>query len=200
MKNILFFLLLFLIFTITSGECRQLKSPYKANKSFQTENLENGNTFYIVKHDLKNNIIVEYDNIYDIKIKNKTYFCYNKNCYDFNSFHYNKLTKTYTVDMIMDLMWCNAHQEYKSPHNNGYISHLIFKTKLHGNKITVTNKGYVVGDVIIDYKNGKVSSAHYNITALYKGKPKTIDNIKEFENILLDKDVPILLIKNLANN
>lgn len=144
------------------------------------------------------NILGKYDNIHEIKIKNKTYICHNNNCYDFDSLHYNKLTKTYKVDMIMDLMWCNAHQEYKSPYHDGYISHLIFETKLIDNKVTVKYKGYVVGDVVVDYKNGKASSAHYNIISIHKGIPKTISNIKEFSNdfnTIIDVDLILKLLK-----
>ena len=144
------------------------------------------------------NILGKYDNIHDIKIKNKTYICHNNNCYDFDSLNYNKLTKTYKIDMIMDLMWCNAHQEYKSPYHDGYISHLIFETKLMDNKVTVKCKGFVVGDVVVDYKNGKASSAHYNINSVHKGKPKTISNIKEFNNdflTIINVDLILKLLK-----
>lgn len=144
------------------------------------------------------NILGKYDNIHDIKIKNKTYTCHNNNCYDFDSLYYNKLTKVYKVDMIMDLMWCNAHQEYKSPYHDGYISYLIFETKLLDNKVTVKCKGFVVGDVVVDYKNGKAASAHYSINSVYKGIPKTISNIKEFNNdflTIIDVDLILKLLK-----
>jgi len=164
---------------------------------------------YFIKTDTQYNLqlrknlydtINNYDNIYNFEILTKEFTCHNKNCYDISSLHYNKFTKTYTIDMIMDLMWCNAHQEYKSPYGDGYISHLIFETKFDDNKITTNCKGFVVGNVVVDYKNGKPASAHYDITSVHKGKPKTIDDIKEFEGIFLDKDTHTLIFKNLANS
>lgn len=122
------------------------------------------------------------NNTHIIKILNKTYNCIDNNCYDFSSFRYNKLTKTFYIDMIVDLMNWNAHEEYKSPYNDGYISHLIFETKLHDNEIFTKCKNFVVGYIVVDYRNDKASSAHYNIIAIHKGKPSTIKNIKEFEN------------------
>jgi len=144
----------------------------------------------------ENNII----NTFNLNILDKKYTCYDYNCYDFNSFHYNRLTKTYNIEMIMDLMRCNAHQEYLSPYGDGYVTHLIFDTKLNGNKVTIKCKGFVTGDVVVDYKNGRASSAHYVINAVHTGKPVTVKNIEEFEGISLDKDEHIMLIKSWVNN
>lgn len=131
------------------------------------------------------------------------YTCYNNNCYDIKSFKYNKLNKTYTINMIIDLMDWNEHQIHYSPYENEYITHLIFKTKFHNNKIIVKYIGFLVGDVIPEYKNKKTVSAHYKISATYMKKPKTIKNIKNYENLFLtwiDKDNYIKVIQTLAKN
>lgn len=146
-----------------------------------------------------NNISDYYTNSCNLNILDKKYTCYDNNCYDLNSYRYNKFTKTHYIDTIMDLMRCNAHEEYQSPYGDGYISHLIIQTKLHNNKIDIKCKGFVVGEIIVDYENGKASSAHYNIIAIHRGKPKTMHNIKEFESISLDKEDYIIFIKNLVN-
>ena len=130
-----------------------------------------------------NNISDYYTNFCNLNILDKKYTCYDNNCYDLSSYRYNKLTKTYYVDMIIDLMNWNEHEEYKSPYGDGYISHLIFEAKKHNNQITFKCKGFVVGEIIVDYENGKASSAHYNIIAIHRGKPKTIKNIKSFEEL-----------------
>jgi len=84
--------------------------------------------------------------------------------------------------MIADLMNWNMHQEYQSPYNDGYVSHLIFKVKLHNNDITVKCNGYVTGNVEPEYKNGKTYSIHYNIISVHKNAPASIKNIEDFEN------------------
>lgn len=122
-----------------------------------------------------------YHNIYYLNILNNKYTCCNNNCYDFDSFHYNKLIKTYSIDMIADLMNWNLHEEYPSPNNDGYISHLLFNVKMHNDKLVVKYKRFVTGNVIVDYKNDKAYSARYNILAIHKGKPVVITNITEFE-------------------
>jgi len=124
----------------------------------------------------------KYVSTHSINILDKKYTCYYNNCYDLSSFRYNQLTKTYYIDMIMDLMLCNAHQEYLSPYDDGYITHLIFNTKLHNNEFIVKAKGFVTGDVAVDYKNDRAFCAHYNINAIHKGIPTTIKNIEEFTN------------------
>lgn len=139
-------------------------------------------------------------NIYEMNILDKRYTCHLNNCYDYSSFHYNKINKTYYIDIIMDLMRCNAQQKFLSPYGDGYISHLIFKTKLRKSKINIKCKGFVVGDIVVSYKNNYPSSAHYKIKAIYKNVPKTVNNIGEFENISLDKDVHMIIIQNLADN
>ena len=124
----------------------------------------------------------KYDHIYYLNILDKTYTCYNNNCYDFNSFQYNKLTKTSYINMIIDLMDWNAHETYPSPYGDGYVSHLIFQAKLHKDKLSVKCIGFVVGKIVVDYKDGIASSAQYNIIAIHKGKPAVIKNIKDFED------------------
>lgn len=124
----------------------------------------------------------DYDKIYNLNILNQKYTCYNNNCYDLDSFKYNKLTKTSYINMIIDLMDWNAHEEYPSPYSDGYISHLIFQAKLHSDKLSVKCIGFVVGEIVVDYEDGIASSAQYNIIAIHKRKPAVIKNIKDFED------------------
>ena len=140
------------------------------------------------------------DNYYIITIKDKKYSCIGHNCYDLKSFKYNKLFKTYHVNILMNLMDCNAHQEYKSQYNDGYINHLIFKTSLHDGKITIKCIGFVVSEIKEIYKNGQSYSLYYDNMIIHMTKPKTIKNIKEFESISMDKDLHIEIIKILASN
>lgn len=119
----------------------------------------------------------------NIKIQNRKFICDDYNCYDFGSFRYNRLTKTYSFDMLMDLMWCNYHQEYKSPYNDGYITHLVFKVNFHEpDKINIKCTGYVTGNVVVEYENGKASSAHYEIISEHKNKPSVIKDMKSLED------------------
>lgn len=117
-----------------------------------------------------------------------------------SSYRYNKFTKTYYIDTIMDLMDCNAHQEYNSPYGDGYISHLLFETKLHNNKIFVKCKGFIVSDIIPDYTKDRITSMHYNFKAIYMEPPKTIKNLQEFESISLDKKTHLKIIEILVRN
>ena len=141
-----------------------------------------------------------YGSIFELNIFNKKYTCYNNNCYNLESLRYNKLIKTYYIDTLFDLMQCDAHQEYESPYHDGYITHLIFNTKLHDNKIIIKCKGFVTGNIVVDYKNGHTSSAHYIFKDIHMKKPATIKNIKEYESISMNEDIHIKLFKNLVNN
>ena len=84
------------------------------NKSINAGSLLLGKNLYKLAND--------YDKIYYLNILNQKYTCYNNNCYDFDSFQYNKLTKTSYINMIIDLMDWNAHEEYPSPYGDGYSS------------------------------------------------------------------------------
>ena len=145
--------------------------------------------------------LYEYDkeNYHSINVNNQKYSCIGHNCYDLKSFEYNKLLKTYHVNILMNLMDCNAHQEYKSPYNDGYINHLIFKTSLHNGKIVVKCIGFVVSEIVPIYKNGQSYSMYYNNMIVHMTKPKTIKNIEEFESISMDKDLHLEIIKTLAD-
>ena len=155
-------------------------------------------------------VFAEYEGIFygnntpfDIYIKEKKYTYFVNNCYDLKSFKYDKKTDSYYIDMIIDLMFWNEHQLYESPYKDGYISHLLFKTKLKGKKLTVECNGFVVADVVPEYRNGRSYSTHYDIIAVHKGKPNTVKNIKEFENTFskwINTDSHIKIIKNLADN
>ena len=72
--------------------------------------------------------LYEYDkeNYHSINIGNKKYSCIGNNCYDLDSFSFNKPDQTYSINMLLNLMDWNMHQEYKSSYNDGYINHLIF--------------------------------------------------------------------------
>ena len=146
--------------------------------------------------------LYEYDkeNYHSINIGNKKYSCIGNNCYDLDSFSFNKPDQTYSINMLLNLMDWNMHQEYKSSYNDGYINHLIFKTSLRNGKITIKCIGFVVSDIIPIYKNGQSYSMYYDNMIVHMVKPKTIKNIKEFEDISMDKDLHIEIIKILANN
>ena len=131
------------------------------------------------------------------------YTCYYSNCYDLNSFYYDKQTKTYTINMIADLMNWNQHEEYSSPVGNGYITHLIFKTYMHNDKITANCIGYITGKIIPEYnQKGKMTSFHYHFFKAYKGVPSTIKEIYPLEENLktgINKNIYNRKIKTLAD-
>ena len=149
--------------------------------------------------------LYEYDkeNYHSINIGNKKYSCIGNNCYDLKSFKYNKLLNTYYINTFMNLINCNAHQEYKSQYNDGYINHLIFKTSLRNGKITIKCIGFVVSDIIPIYKNGQSYSMYYDNMIVHMVKPKTIKINKELIDSFynwIDIDNYNYTVKTLANN
>lgn len=131
------------------------------------------------------------------------YTCYYSNCYDLNSFYYDKKTKTYNINVIIDLMNWNQHEEYPSPYGNGYVTHLIFRTSMHNDKITAKCIGYVTGKIVPEYdKNGKMTSFRYHFFKAYEGVPSTIKDMHPLvENLEtgIDKNIYNRKIKILAN-
>ena len=119
--------------------------------------------------------------IYMFDIFDKKYTCLVHNCYDYNSFRYNRHSKTSYIDMIIDLMYLNYQQMYPSPYGDGYISHLIFETSLHDDQLIIKCKGFVVSNIIAEYDNEKTTSMHYDIVEVYTEKPTSIDNIEELQ-------------------
>lgn len=138
-------------------------------------------------------------NYYSIDILDKKYSCLYHNCYDFESFKYDNQTKTFYVNTMMNLMDCNAHETYKFKNEEGYISHLIFNTTTSDNKVSVKCIGFVISTIKEVYKNGKFEAIYYDNIKIYMHKPDTIKNLKEFEDISLDKELHIKIIKSLAN-
>ena len=163
--------------------------PVFADNEFETEN----SLLYSKK---LSKLTSNYDNIYELNILDKKYVCINNNCYDFNSFRYNKLTKTYKIDMIVDLMNWDMQEKYQSPHNDGYISYLLFNVKLHANKFSVKCTGYASGNILVNYSADKAYSASYNIVKIYRNKPANIKNIKDIENLFY-KWIDIQLVKKI---
>ena len=135
--------------------------------------------------------LYEYDkeNYHSINIGNKKYSCIGNNCYDLDSFSFNKPDQTYSINMLLNLMDWNMHQEYKSSYNDGYINHLIFKT--------------LVSDIIPIYKNGQSYSMYYDNMIVHMVKPKTIKINKELIDSFynwIDIDNYNYTVKTLANN
>ncbi len=140
---------------------------------------------------------VSYIDIFDTK-----YTCLHSECYNLDSFKYDRQSKTYSIDMILDLMHWDRHQTYKSPYNDGDVSYLIFNTKINDKKFTVECKSYVAANLVPYYHEGSMS-ARYDIKAIHNGKPKTIKEIRSFEKEFatgINKDIYSELIKILANN
>lgn len=132
-----------------------------------------------------------------INVFDKEYTCFNSSpCYNLKSYHYRKFPEAFYIDAIMDLAYCNYHQIYKSPYGDGYISHLIFETKLRNNKLTVKCKGFVVGDIIADAQDGY----HYDIKAVYMTPPSTIKNLEEFEDFAIEEKSHYKIIELLVRN
>ena len=133
----------------------------------------------------------------------KKYTCHNHNCYDFDSFSFNKSNQTYSINMIVDLMDWNSHETYKSNNKDGYISHLIFKTSLYNGKVTAKCIGFVVSDIVPTYKNGQPYSMYYDNMIVHMTKPKSIKKdtheiIISFYNWIDISDF-ISTVKSLAN-
>jgi len=144
------------------------------------------------------------ESYYSIDINNKEYSCVQQNCYDLDSFSYNRRKNFYSIDMIIDLMNWNSHETYKSKYNDGYISHLIFKTSLHKEKITVKCIGFVVSDIVPIYKNGQSYSMYYDNMIVHMTKPNSIKKdlneiIISFYNWINLSDF-ISTVKTLADN
>jgi len=139
----------------------------------------------------------------NVNINGKIYSCYMSNCFDFKSFHYNKLNKTYSINMIFDLMNWNEHEKYKSPYDDKYITHLIYKTTLHKNKISFKCIGFASGTVKVVYMNNQTLAAKYVYYKTYSGKPDTIRKFMQMDasakNWVTDK-IYIKVVKMLANN
>ena len=81
--------------------------------------------------------------------------------------------------MIVDLMNWDMQEKYQSQHDDGYISYLLFKVKLHANKISVKCTGYASGNILVNYSADKAYSASYNIVKIYRNKPANINKPKK---------------------
>ena len=120
-----------------------------------------------------------------------------KNCYNLRSFKYNKLKRIYKIDMAINIAELEYSDIYKYSYQNGYITHLIFKTKLQDDNIYVKYKGFVAHNID---KNGSLN----DVIMISTTKPLIIkNNIKNLEYTFvnwIDKDNYIYTVKTLANN
>lgn len=145
----------------------------------------------------------KYCTFYKDNILDKTYTCCNNNCYNFESFNYNKFKKSYSIDMMIDLMNWNYHQTYKSPFDEGDISHLIFKTELKNNELKVKYKGFVSSTIEPKSNDNSNSGFEYKHIGYYLINPKMIKNFRLFEKNFSDwinQDSYIKTVKNQVNN
>ena len=164
------FILVLLLFLISSSFTPALKACGKELSNQNNPKQENASK----KIEALKDALDKYDNINYSKILNQEYSCYYNNCYNLETFRYDKKTNTYFVDMMVDLLNRNEHQLYKSPHNDGDITHIIFKTEFHDGKITVKYKGYASGYLEPIYKYDGVYIINYEISAIHKDVPKMI--------------------------
>ena len=176
------------VFKACAQELSNQNNPNKEGISKKIEALEDA----LNKH----------ENIYYQKILNQKYSCYYNNCYNLETFCYDKKTDTYSVDMMVDLLNRNEHQLYESPHKDGDITHIIFETKLHDDKITVKYKGYASGYLNLIREYDGVYLINYEISAIHNDTPKIIkDYMQENGGSFLDwinSDYYIQNIKILA--
>lgn len=91
------------------------------------------------------------------KIKGqKNYYYYGNigsSFYDLNTFRYNPIEKTFSIDIFYELdAWHNPNADIKSPNDKNDIIYLIFATKYHPikNKLQIKYKGYVSAKYIED--------------------------------------------------
>ena len=79
--------------------------------------------------------------------------------------------------MVADLSELDANNTYKYPYKNGYITHLVFETKLHNNNIYVKYKGFVAHNIVYEYDiSGNKNLNLNNIIAVSATKPKILKN------------------------
>ena len=122
-----------------------------------------------------------------LDIKNKKFVTFaNTYYYDINSYQYNKKTKTYSVDVLIerdpsgDLGICN-----KSPYDNGNITHLLFNFIYNPSKKVFKAKyiGFVSSKDKLNYKNNKLESIETDfIEIYYDNNPNLIKELKELLN------------------
>ena len=140
---------------------------------------------------------------YTYKVQNREYCAIMGNDYDLKSYKYNKKTNTYFINIIDDLMDSNSHETYKSPQNGKYITHLIHRIYYKNGKITIKCVGYITGDIKVLYENGHSAGMKYINTKTFMERPKSVKDIKEFENMHLndyDKKLHEKVIKSMASN
>jgi len=106
--------------------------------------------------------------------------------YNWTSLKYHKLTKVHTIDIITDLGI--DYKMCKYPHKNGCISHLIFNTKLFGNKLHIKYKGYIVSSRNSNYMASKGRNMeNISIITIKKRKPGNLKQIKQIEKNIYEQ-------------
>lgn len=119
-----------------------------------------------------------------IEIQNKEFVGFGKyHYYDISSFKYDKDTKTYSVDVLVDrdpstdLGVCN-----KSPYDKGNITHLIFSLKYTPSKkdFQASYKGFVTSEDIVQYENSQPISIKVNyLNIYYDQNPEYIKDLSD---------------------
>lgn len=99
--------------------------------------------------------------------------------YDLKTFKYNPITKTYSTDVIYQLIF--AYDEYsRSPYDDNYIFFVILGTKYSSitKKLNVKYKGFVSADFIMSDEPEGIW--YEDIKVYYDNNPKYLPQLKEY--------------------
>ena len=105
--------------------------------------------------------------------------------YDLNTFQYNSLTNTYSIDIFYELdAWHDFDAYIKSPDDKNDIIYLIFSTKYYpkNNKLEIKYKGFVSAKYIED----KTKQSGYKLSEIRIYHNNNCKNIPKLQKFIKD--------------